>query len=512
MDKKIEIKRLGFAIYYLLFTTSCLYAAFEDTGVGARAVGFNNAFVGLADDVYAIYYNPSGLVRVKQKEFALDYSRLFLGLDDDSVLSNSFVGYTQSFKNLGAFGLGWTNFTLSNYYSEDTFIMSYGREIPWRLFGLNFNTGINLKYLLLSYGKTLYTENAVNLNTSQTKGSRDPVFRNGYSKGSLGVDFGLLAAIDNNNSFGVVFNNLNQPDIGLLSRDKVPSSIKFGYSYRSKELNIVSDLSLKNNDYTLVSGAEKWFLRNTLALRGGLGIGSRQYADISLGASFVFKGVYQIDYAMKYPLSGVAGTYGSHRITLTLKFGPAITETAQVEATVEELKAELERYKELVETERKKSREVSDHRKELTDEEVMRIKEESDRTIKELRQKLAQTEEKLRQKEEEVKMREMKILWDSGSQLYNEGKYEEASVKFKKILELLPKHEPSLKMLKLIEERLKADRRAKAERYFAEGLRNYSAGRLTDAVKNFEAALELDPHNEEVRKALSRIKKELEAR
>ena len=48
------------------------FAHFNNMGVGARGCGMANAFTGIADDVYTIYYNPAGLVRINGKELALE--------------------------------------------------------------------------------------------------------------------------------------------------------------------------------------------------------------------------------------------------------------------------------------------------------------------------------------------------------------------------------------------------------------------------------------------------------
>ena len=45
-------------------------AAYEDVGVSARATGFGNAFTAVADDAYAIHYNPAGLGLLYRPELA----------------------------------------------------------------------------------------------------------------------------------------------------------------------------------------------------------------------------------------------------------------------------------------------------------------------------------------------------------------------------------------------------------------------------------------------------------
>jgi hypothetical protein len=66
-----QAKRIGKVILtcFLIFETDLL--PMENNGKGVKAVGMANAFVALADNVWAIEYNPAGLTRVKRIDAAL---------------------------------------------------------------------------------------------------------------------------------------------------------------------------------------------------------------------------------------------------------------------------------------------------------------------------------------------------------------------------------------------------------------------------------------------------------
>ncbi len=70
-------------------------------GLGARAVGLGNAFVGLADDAYAGYYNPAALPWLSSRQIALTYSFLTL----DRVVQ--YVGYAQNLPPTAGISIGW---------------------------------------------------------------------------------------------------------------------------------------------------------------------------------------------------------------------------------------------------------------------------------------------------------------------------------------------------------------------------------------------------------------------
>ncbi len=74
-------------------------ASFLKIGEGARAVGMGEAFTGLADDATALYWNPAGLVTLKQSQMTLEHSMWFQDINIEyGVLA------IPSIANIGAIG------------------------------------------------------------------------------------------------------------------------------------------------------------------------------------------------------------------------------------------------------------------------------------------------------------------------------------------------------------------------------------------------------------------------
>ncbi len=424
--RDLEIKKLRIRIFLLnilisIFLISHSYAHFEDTGIGARPVGFGNAYTALAEDIYAVYYNPACLSKVKWKEFGLNYEKLYWGLDDNSKLGNAFIGYTQPIKTVGrrqeaegsrgtkdwgTIGVGWLNFTLSKYYSENSFIIGYGKRIHYsieseKIPGFiktvlnpvgegNLSAGLNLKILSKRYGKTIYTENAANLDTGVLKNACDPVFKNGYSKTALSIDLGFLYDFSNYHSVAVFFKDINQPDMGFIAKDRIHQGMKIGYVYKRKDFNMVSDFSIQRGDIKFSNGAEKWFMDKTFAARGGLGIGSREYVNLSIGGTYVYSSIFQFDYSFQYPLKGILSSYGTHQVSLTMRFGVPPLEEVERDEKVRELKTELERVREVIKEEKYKR------------DEAVSAKNELEKEIHEAKEKQRLTERKLRSVQEEL--------------------------------------------------------------------------------------------------------------
>ena len=69
---------------------------FESGGLGARATGMGGAFIGVADDWTAVYWNPGGLARLKGTEISggVEYVRILA--HDSQGLVNAQIPFTQA--------------------------------------------------------------------------------------------------------------------------------------------------------------------------------------------------------------------------------------------------------------------------------------------------------------------------------------------------------------------------------------------------------------------------------
>lgn len=79
------------------------YAAeFLTIGVGARALGMGGAFVAIANDATAAYWNPAGLASLKQREITIMHASRFSGM-----VHSNFLNFVYPDKNGSAFGISW---------------------------------------------------------------------------------------------------------------------------------------------------------------------------------------------------------------------------------------------------------------------------------------------------------------------------------------------------------------------------------------------------------------------
>lgn len=279
-----------------------------------------NAFTALADDVYSAYYNPAGLVQVKRSEFTAYYSRLYAGLSDNSSIGRSYIAYAHPLKKYGTLGFSYLSLDLSGLYSESVMAVHYAQAVKTK-----WNLGGSLKFLRKSFGTDAYTGNAINSDTGASLGGADPLFaENGTSKSAASLDIGAQYRLSKIYGLGFSILNLNSPNMALDSSDSdnVAAVYKMGIARRTRNASVDVDVSRREftgDDYRLNIGAERW-LRGGIGIRGGLGFGSRSYQITALGFSYRWENA-QFDYGLTYPLTGIQGTFGTHQLTVTFRFG-----------------------------------------------------------------------------------------------------------------------------------------------------------------------------------------------
>jgi hypothetical protein len=81
---------IAFILCLVLISTSDatkLAGEFLATGFGARALGMGGAFVSIADDASAVYWNPAGLIQLEQSQILFMHSERFGNLVDYDCIS-----------------------------------------------------------------------------------------------------------------------------------------------------------------------------------------------------------------------------------------------------------------------------------------------------------------------------------------------------------------------------------------------------------------------------------------
>jgi hypothetical protein len=234
-------------------------AGFEKRDQGARPIGMGGAFVAIADNAWAIVFNPAGLTQLHGDEIAAFYSPQPFGMTELSLASFA-LAHPTSYGQVG-FSLNRFGFDL---YREVSGILSYAnsyRDV--------FSFGINLTYNSLA-------------------------IKNYGSASTIGVDIGILATITHGLRWGFFSANVNAPSIGQ-AREKLPQVYASGLSFSPADGLLLGLDVIKDIRYTaLVRGGLEYRLVAPVCLRVGVGNNPTKFSS-GLGVHYSF---VQFDYAM----------------------------------------------------------------------------------------------------------------------------------------------------------------------------------------------------------------------
>ena len=175
-DMRYQLRTITMMLLTTCMLTHAGWCSFERAwGGGARAVALGGAYAGVADTADGMFYNAAGLSGMDRVELAGTYSKLYMGLDDKSDLTNSGFGIAIPWRGrntgqqIGTIGVGYTQYSLENLYSESIAAVYFGGKVTKVIEG-----GIGVKYLGIKYGSDEYT-------------SMNPVFAGGTSKNGVSL-------------------------------------------------------------------------------------------------------------------------------------------------------------------------------------------------------------------------------------------------------------------------------------------------------------------------------------
>lgn len=454
---------------------------FQEYGMGARSHGFGKAYVALATDGSAVFWNPSGLDYVPQSNFVFFHSTLF-----ESYFN--FASVTYPTVNFGSFGFGIARFSVSDiqfwddveeagiksaFYrgygstDQEEVYVAYGKRLPW--FGLSLGTTFKIVRVGLS----------APIQADIPSGS-------GYGSG-LDVGFMWRPDVDNailrNLSVGMNFQNLIAPSVKVVDReDNQKYNLRFGVAKdlffgeeSLRKLTVSTDIvkGQAASKVGIYAGAEFSFNRY---LKTRAGYDNGQMAA-GFGTEFKQFETVAVDYSIGF--GSKIGT-SFHRLSLTINFGKSIDEQNQIARAV-------------------------------------RVEEDQKLLVK---------------NQEEVRLRALKEHQAMGKQLFKEGKLIPALVEFEQVATLDPDNETaklymdsinylmdkqlaaqladtaaSVKNITIMEENDKFIRD-----HYKKGYQYIQQGDYLAAISEFQAAYDRAPNNNEVASALREARSLLDKR
>lgn len=257
-------------VFLFLLVGSLCFSTPIDLKIGVRPQGMGGAFVGVSDDINAIYWNPAGLAQISSAEVSFMHTNPF-GAESTYI---DWVSLAQPFGKSSGIGIGFL------YKSSE---LEQGKEktksrMADAEFIVSFASSIG--------GSVMYGGNVKMLSLSSK-----------VDKGKgMGFDIGLLYKGDfpiKDCSIGFMYRNL----ASQIKDESFPKEIRAGISKRfgerlilSSDCSIKRDVNKEENDIRWHSGFEIGLFKNIL-LRAGYDNG-----DIALGFGLGFKS-YSLDYS-----------------------------------------------------------------------------------------------------------------------------------------------------------------------------------------------------------------------
>jgi hypothetical protein len=104
------------------YPIDALRFSFSNLGPGARAMSMGGAYVGVADDFYATFWNPAGLGQIRRYEFVGGFDNV--NISNDATYLNSSQNYSNNVTSLGSIGIA---IPIETVQGSLTFAIGYNR-------------------------------------------------------------------------------------------------------------------------------------------------------------------------------------------------------------------------------------------------------------------------------------------------------------------------------------------------------------------------------------------------
>ncbi|MBU1599200.1 PorV/PorQ family protein, partial [bacterium] len=219
-------------------------ADFLKFSAGGRVAAIGGAFVGLADDVSCLHYNPAGLVNIKQRELLI--------MESEAIMEcgYEYFGYVQPMREGEAMGVAILYFHAPRMDRLDDYGNVVG-EFEYYDLSASLSYGTKIKRDLSLGGTIKLIRRMISPNNGVTGA----------------IDLGLLYQAKKDFRLGASLQHFGPKVWG----DRLPQLIQGGASYKIQDLILTGAIShhfIAGSDPEFRVGAEYWYWE-CLALRAG---------------------------------------------------------------------------------------------------------------------------------------------------------------------------------------------------------------------------------------------------
>ena len=277
-------------------------AQFLKLGLGGRAAAMGGAFLGLADDASAVYWNPAGMAGVDRTQIG------FMHLSWLQEIAYEYFALVWPIKKRVGVGFGISYLHMDEFQGRDEYgeptsdFSASGMAVTLGL-GREITDGLLLGGSIKSIDERIEGRNAF----------------------GLAFDFGCLWRTPVDNLFlGGVIQNWGKDMTFVEESFGLPRIFRLGASYRrslaGNPVNLGLDVSSPADDETRLHSGIEYVYENTIAARmgynSGSDLGKRAGLSFGLGLAATKSWTYRIDYA--FVPQGVLGN--SHTFSFSISF------------------------------------------------------------------------------------------------------------------------------------------------------------------------------------------------
>ena len=280
-------------LFLIIFASNILFAQgkagslFLTINPGAKSNGMGEAQIGIANDVYASYYNPAGLTNLQSKQFSFMHTSYLPNLVDD--MAYDFLTFAMPISNSESIG---------GYFSY----LDLGDQISTDDNGNNIGSFSSYMYALnLSYAKKINDSSSWGVNGKYFYQELAVINSIDASKGSLAFDVSYFEENFLNNpnlNFGAILSNVG-PEVSFDDgeKDPLPTRLGLGVSILTLENKamVALDLNYELNDSSMIYnfGAEYKIVDNFVARAGFINnsSGDINYTTIGFGVDLTSLGL-----------------------------------------------------------------------------------------------------------------------------------------------------------------------------------------------------------------------------
>ncbi|MBK8947043.1 MAG: PorV/PorQ family protein [Ignavibacteriae bacterium] len=304
-------------------------APFLSISQGSRSMGMGSAFVAVANDPSALYWNPAGITKVEGAGFIVDHTQWIADVSYD------FIGLTYNLGSLGSIGLSYitsdigdmkvTTIDDPNGTGETFSATDAAFSIAWAIqLTDNFAIGFNPKFVQQSIWKMSASAIAIDMGVQYVTPFDGMMLAMSIS------NFGTKMQLQGNSAL-IVYdpdesnsgNNSSIPAYLQTDEWDLPLNFRVGVAYDpikidNHQLLIAMDALHVSDNYESVNLGMEYVFNDLFSLRGGyksmfledseesfsLGAGIKQYmlGNVSIGFDYAYQNFGRLSNVQKFTL------------------------------------------------------------------------------------------------------------------------------------------------------------------------------------------------------------------